>query len=90
MTECFFLRFYNFNFPSPGLSKFCENCPVNLSPCKHTHVLAVSFVIVLTSNHDSDNKALNAGGSVAHAFYHLAQSCGKYVNSQATFKTSSK
>jgi len=85
-----FLKFYNFNFPSPGLSKFCENCPVDISPCKYTHMSAVSFVIVSTCSHDSDNRALNAGGSVAHAFCYLPQSCEKYVNSQATFKTSSK
>ena len=48
------------------------------------------FFIVLTANHESDNRALDAGGSVAHAFYHLPQPCGKYVNSQATDKTSSK
>jgi len=90
ITECFFLKFNNFNFPSPGLSKFCENCPVDISPFKYTHILAVSFFILSTSNHDSDNRTLNAGGSVAHAFCHLPQSCEKYVNSQATFKTSSK
>jgi hypothetical protein len=54
--------------------------------CKYTHMSAVSFVTVSTSNHNSDNRALDAGGSVAHAFYHLPQSCEKYVNSQATFQ----
>jgi hypothetical protein len=81
------LKFYNCNFLSPGLSKFCDSCPVDVSPYMYTHMLAVSFVIVPTSSHNSDSRALNAGGSVAHAFYHLPQSCGKYLNSQATDKT---